>query len=96
MKIDLTGKEAKQAVLSLTRLEANRSYNALHNLLAALEITGNLSNEAMDTIEDSKVYSIDLDKGGEGWQGVLDALGESPAREVFNLLTKLLQVTQSS
>lgn len=89
MKYTLTGKEWKQAIVAMTRVEANRSYNALRNTLAVFDV-GELSNEALAAIKDDESYEADLTCDGKGWGGIVDALAEQPAKNVLGLVNKLL------
>ena len=89
MKYTLTGREWKQSIIAMTRVEANRSYNALRNVLAVFDI-GELSDEALAGIADETNYEADLTCDGKGWGGVVDALAEQPAKNVLALVNKLL------
>ena len=89
MKYTLTGKEWKQAIIAMAHVEANRSYNALRNVLTVFDI-GELSDEALTAIKDDEGYEADLTCDGKGWGGVVDALAEQPAKNVLALLNKLL------
>ena len=89
MKYTLTGREWKQAIVAMTRVEANRSYNALRNVLILFD-AGELSDEVLAGIADDTGYEADLTCDGKGWGGIVDALGEQPAKNVLPLLNKLL------
>lgn len=89
MKFALTGREWKDCIYALAAVPLNNGYNVTRKVLKVFDID-ELSDEALAGIKDDEKYEADLTCDGAGWGSIVAALGEQPAKNVLQLLNKLL------
>lgn len=91
MKFTLQNSEWKQVISALLQMPANFSINILNDILKLFKIES-LTDETFSAIEEGETEA-DFPTDLTGWGKIVEALGEQKAKDVFNLLQKLLQNT---